>query len=114
MAKMTPRPTKGIGSHRIKRIATTITVSRVASGHPAFVGGHRVRHKPSRAFVACVQFKTGGFVKLRPGYEPAKLHGACGFGPNPRKAIASALLKASRSVVARSGAYAGYRRRGRR
>jgi hypothetical protein len=69
------------------------------------------------AFIACVSFATGGFVKLSPRFEPAKLNGACGYGKNPRKAIASAMRKAASHVASRKGAFAkfaGYSKSNRR
>jgi hypothetical protein len=87
-----------------KKVAVVVNVSRKDSWRAR--GG---MDTGSKAFVACASFKTGGYVKLSPGFEPSKMHGACAYGRNPRAAMASALRKAASKIAKRSGAFAGMR-----
>lgn len=63
---------------------------------------------PNKAFVACAHFKHGGWIRVRPGFEPTKMRDACAHGRNPRVAIAGATRKAAAQIAKRSGAFAGY------
>lgn len=107
---MTTRTKTGVlyrrrGMSGLKKAAVILGVSRVERTSD---GVHRFGMQTgNKAFVACAHFKTGGYVKLSPTFEPSKMYGACAYGRNPRAAMAGALRKAAGHVSKRSGAFAG-------
>lgn len=93
----------------MKNVNVRVSVFRVEKKSPD--GLRRMGMQTgNRAFAACATMKTGGWIRLARGFDPTKLHAACGYGKNPRKAIASAFRIAAHKLSARAGAFAGYSR----
>lgn len=87
------RSTKNHGQERTLR--SKVTVEPLLST----LAGQRAK------FMACVEVGSGHL-----GVGGSKRR-ACRFGKNPRKAIAAALHAAATKIGARSGAFAGVRRK---
>jgi len=100
------------GMSGLKKVTVVLNVTRVEKNSDGLT--RRGMQTGARAFVACAHLKTGGWIRVARGFEPTKLHDACGYGKNPRKAIASAMRAAAHKLSARSGAFAGYSRKNRR
>ncbi len=97
MGNRTPKYLRTTGTKGIKRISLTIRVSRLASGES--------KHNPNRAFVSCVGFSKATGMRVYKSYP--KLSDACGYGRNPRQAVARALGAAQRKIAARGGTFKG-------
>lgn len=87
------KPKGRVSLARAKKISLVVRVIPTESSQK--------RYSPDRAFVACASFKHGG------GATYPKLRDACGYGRNPRQAIARALGAAKRKIEARRGAFRG-------
>ena len=67
-----------------------------------------------KAFQACVRLSQRGWAGADAKKRASGFVQACMFGKNPRAALSSALLRASRQMKKRSGAFAGYSKMHRR
>jgi len=100
MAKRKPKTFRFIPSThwagKSRKVGLTVSISR-----------HETK-RTARAFVACAYFALASGRDRKSDWKDApKLRGACGFGKNPRTAVAGALRKAAASFTKRSGTFAG-------